>query len=1025
MTGHPLNPTAEQLAVVRHPLEPVRVTAGAGTGKTTTMALRLAHLVGEHQLDPEQALGITFTNKAAGELATRLREYLPDAAAEGREVEVATYHGFAHGLLREFGPMVGVPRDVRVITPGYVRQLLRDALGSAPRQHLDLTAPGSRVDELVGLSSALGDHLADPTDLEGHRGGDEDVDAGRREMASVITAYRSRKAALGVVDYADLVALAHRLVNAVPEVAARVRERYRVVLLDEYQDTNPAQRELLRAVFGGGFPVTAVGDSDQTIYEWRGASPTNFNRFPEHFPLASGAPSPSLDLSTNWRSAVAIVDVANRVRARIEQRSPLERLRARDGAPGGTVRTHWLHSAVDEARWIAGEAERLHDDGLEWRDMAVLFRKHRQMGLVREALERRGIPVEVASLGGLLEVPEVADLHAWLRILGKPDDAPALIRILLGASYRLGLGDLGPLASWVRARTHSADDDAPIGWALLEAIDDLEHIAELSNEARRRLERFRTRYRELLETAQGVSLVELCRRLLDRIGAWPEVDALDEAGRLSARLNLYRFLDLAEEWSPLEGGPSLQAFLEHLELLQGEGASDELDTARVSGEDAVVLITVHRAKGLEWPIVFLPALCEGTFPSGVRVFPDPMTRPEVMPPSLRLDADDLPPLPADQDERKAILRAAHSDQEWRTAYVAVTRAKDVLFASGAHWYTEKTPKSPSELFLLIDEPADQVEGRALEAGEPPSSLRFDTDRGAEPDPLFANGWRAALAAAAHGSLAPAILAKEAGVTDAYDASVEQLRIMLDELPEAGGAPADEPPFRTSVTGLVTLAGCPLRFYWSEIERLPRRPTAAARRGVEIHRKIELHNRGTVAFDEADAAFYDAVDDHQGPVASAYDRFSASRFATGRPMLVEAPFDLLVGPARVSGRIDAVYQSEPGSWEVVDFKTGRPSDDPARRVQLEAYAIAADEAGFGGAPVPQRTRVTFVYLGGDEVVEQTEDVDAEWLAAARSHLSELIEIAMSGEYQPAPSNGCRTCDFARFCDAGTAWLEANR
>jgi superfamily I DNA/RNA helicase len=178
------------------------------------------------------------------------------------------------------------------------------------------------------------------------------------------------------------------------------------------------------------------------------------------------------------------------------------------------------------------------------------------MGLVREALERRGIPVEVASLGGLLEVPEVADLHAWLRILGKPDDAPALIRILLGASYRLGLGDLGPLASWVRARTHSADDDAPIGWALLEAIDDLEHVADLSNEARRRLERFRTRYRELLETAQGVSLVELCRRVLDRIGAWPEVDALDEAGRLSARLNLYRFLDLAEEWSPLDGGPS-------------------------------------------------------------------------------------------------------------------------------------------------------------------------------------------------------------------------------------------------------------------------------------------------------------------------------------------------------------------------------------------------------------------------------------------------------------------------------------
>lgn len=1020
----PLEPTPEQRKIIEHPLEPVRVTAGAGTGKTTTMALRLAHLVTANGLEPEQALGITFTHKAAGELAERLREYLPELAVEGREVEVATYHGFAHGLLREFGPMVGVPRGVEVITPGYVRQLLRDALGSEPRGHLDLTSPGTRVDELVRLSSALGDHLATADQLEHHPTGEPDIDASRLEMAAAIAEFQARKERLGVLDYADLVARAHRLLTEMPEIATRVRDRYRAVLLDEYQDTNPGQRELLRAIFGGGFPVTAVGDSDQTIYEWRGASPANFGRFPEHFPLASGKRSPSLDLSTNWRSAVSIIDVANRVRSEIVNRSPLERLRERPGAPQGRVRSHWLHSAVDEARWIAAEAERLHEEGLAWSDIAVLFRKHRQMGLVREALEHRGIPVEVASLGGLLHVPEVADLHAWLRILGKPDDAPALIRVLLGASYRLGLADLAPLAAWVRSRSRSSDEESPIGWAILEAIDDLESVEGLSPEAHRRLDAFRALYRELLEIAQGVSLVELSRRVLDRIGAWPEVDALDDAARLSARLNLYRFLDLAEEWSPLEGAPSLQAFLEHLEVLQDENASDELDTARISSEDAIVLITVHRAKGLEWPAVFLPALCEGTFPSSARAFEDPMARPEVMPRSLRLDAEDVPELPDDNDERREVLRAAHTDQEWRTAYVAVTRAKDVLIGTGAYWYTEKTAKKPSALFTLIDESADSVPGRAGDPGDPPSSLRFDAERVAEPDPLFGGGWRSALAAAVVDGSTPATIAKEAGLSPAYDAAVDQLRIKLDGLPAAGDVSKEDPPFRTSVTGLVTLAGCPLRFYWNEIERLPRRPTRAARRGIEVHRKIELHNRGRLALDEAHDTFYDAVDGYEGPVTSAYDKFLASRFADRLPLLVEAPFDLLVSGARIAGRIDAVYEDEPGSWEVVDFKSGRPSDDPARRVQLEAYAVAVAEAGFGGGIAPDRTRVTFAYLGGEELVEQTEEVDASWLATARSHLAELVEVATGGDYPAAASPACRTCDFIRFCETGTAFLAAN-
>ncbi|MCB2223277.1 MAG: ATP-dependent helicase [Actinobacteria bacterium] len=1023
-------PTPEQKVIIDYPLLPLRVTAGAGTGKTTTMALRLRHLVASGRVEPEQALGITFTNKAAEELSARLRSFLPELSAEGREVEVSTYHGFAYGVLREFGALVGVDRSAAVVTPGYTRQLLRDALAAGAHTALDLTAPGRRVDELATLAGQLGDHLLGPDAVRGV-GEDPEVAAARTEMADALAAYAARKRELGVVDYADLIAAAHRLVTSHPEIAGRIRDRYRVVLLDEYQDTNPAQREMLRALFGGGFPVTAVGDADQTIYEWRGASLQNFADFPEHFPAAGGAPAHTERLTLNRRSTRRVIDLANRVRGEIGRAGDLGDLVPLPDAADGTVRAGWFRTAVDEARWVAAEVRRLHEDGTAWRDIGILFRKHRQIGLVRDALERQGVPVEVAALGGLLEVPEVADLHAWLRLLGRPDDAPALMRVLLGAAYRLGMGDLAPLAAWVRGHHDDAGDDlGGIGWALLEAVDSLEECEGLDDRTAGRLRSFRATHRSLLTEAQGVSLVELCRLVLDRTGAWPEVEALDDAARLSARLNLYRFLDLAEEWSPLEGRPSLAAFLDYLDLLGEEGAADELDTARVSGEDAVAMLTVHRAKGLEWPVVFLPALCSGTFPSRAHTYADPVARAWYLPHEVRLDAGYLPALPADAGERREVVRGLHDDQEWRTAYVAVTRAAHTLVATGAAWYTEKTAKGPSRLYELAAETEGaEIVSAVEDPGSPPATLRFEAVDADGPDPLFPGGWREALRTAVEDPGSVAEAAAAAGAGDAVEEAAGQLALTLDGLPEPGGAPSGPAPFRTSVTGLVTFAACPRRFHWSEVDRLPRRPSPALRRGVEVHRRIELHHRGAVPFDEADEAFYDL--DAAGDTATGgadagpggpgpFEVFLGSRFAERRPIMVEAPFELQTDGGVLAGRIDAVYEPEPGTWEVVDFKSGRRTDDPSRRVQLQAYAVAVADAGFA-AGTPERVRVSFAYLGGG-LEEVGEDVDDSWLDEARSRIDALMTGAAAGERDARPGDRCRSCDFLRFCDRGTAWLQ---
>ncbi len=1025
MSDFPL--TSQQQAVVDYGLIPLRVAAGAGTGKTSTIARRL-HTIIAAGTPPEATLGITFTNKAAGELSDRLRSLLPELAQTGREVEVTTYHGFAYSLLQEFGAYVGVERDAAVIGPGYVRQLIHDSLRGEDFEALDMTSPPHRVAEAANLAGQLGDNLKTPADLVAAAPEPlDDVWSARLELANIVAGYDTEKRRLGVVDYADLIRLAYRLVTERPFIARRVRSRFSVVLLDEYQDTAPAQRRLLEAIFGDGFPVTAVGDSDQIIYEWRGASLMNFDAFPTDFANPNRTPAITLPLTINHRSARRILDAAHAVRSQIHGGTRFDRLEPVDSSGEGIVAARWFRNAVEEATWIAEEARRLHDEeGMAWRDMAVLFRKNRQISLVRDALEANGVPLEVASLGGLLDVPEVAELHAWLRILEHPDDTPALMRILLGSRYRLGFGDIAVLSRWIAHRGGAVDVDEGPAWPLLEAIDRIDDIDALSHEARIRFDEFRTLYRSLLSQAQGVALVELCRRILDAIDAWVEIDSMEEASGLSARLNLYRFLDLAEQWSPLEGRPSLVAFLGYLELLTDERSADELDTARLGGEDAVALLTVHRAKGLEWDTVFLPALAKDIFPSRSLGYDNPAQYARYLPYELRLDAAGLPRLDGPKQQRDQLLREHHLRGEWRAAYVAVTRAKRRLFPTGAYWYTAKQPKARSHLFEVLEAcPAVDVLSSADEPGEPPERLVIP-DLGGAPDPLFPDGWQEALQNAVADPQWPELRSGDGRA--AYDARVDQLEILLDSLPDPAPSEASPQVAGTSVTGLVTLARCPQQFYWSEVDRLPRRPNAALRRGVDVHRRIELHNRGQVPFEELSDDLYDAVDaagvDGAGDAHSKrrdpFEIFLESPYAGRRPRFIETPIDLKIGKGRVRGRIDAIYEPEPGLWEIVDYKSGSHRPDPALGIQLEAYAVAA-ASGAVSSERPDQIAVSFLYLGGDTATPVRTAVDDVWLADAEVRLGELMERVMGDTFPPAPSEACHRCDFRRFCEAGQAFV----
>lgn len=1013
-------PTPEQADVIAEPLHSFRVAAGAGTGKTTTMAMRVVALVEQHDIAPEQILGITFTNKAAGELSERISAWLGDDEP-GREVEVHTYHGFASQVLGEFGALVGVERDTKLVTPTFARQILADVVRAAEIRTWDLSNIHN-IDRIASFAGQLGDHLLTPSEVPVPDIGGDDVWAKRADLLSVLRLYEQEKRRMGVADYGDLITAAWRVCSDHPEVASAIADRYRAIVLDEYQDTNPAQRELLRTIFAGRVPVTAVGDADQTIYEWRGASLQNFADFGSHFPNGD-QPAASLPLTTNRRSGSAILSVANRIK---EQLGPdPDHLVAVDGTPPGHVATAWFGTAAEEAAWIAQEVVRLHDDGLRWRDCAVLFRKNKDMRMIHDALSRQDVPFEVANLGGLLSVPEVSDLVAWLRILTHAEDSVALVRILQGSRFRLGLADLARVSDWVRERRNNIDDDIDglPDYTLLEALDHLDEIPSLREEARHTLEQFHAEHTTLLRAAQGLSLVELCRTILDLTGAWQDVEAMSNAASLSARLNLFRFLDLAESWSPLEGRPSLGAFTNYLELM-AEDPREELDTARVSDADAVTLITVHRAKGLEWEAVFLPAAYQENFPSKYRG-DDPYTSPDILPFELRLDRDALPGIDAstDKSERTSALRQRHDDAEWRLAYVAVTRARQHLTVSGAFWYGHPMPlqrtSTPSELFDLCRNAGVTVHDTPV-APDRPSRAAYRS-RVDAPDPGFEGGWAKALRRTLADPSWPRTEAARLGLEVAYDAAVSAQQDRLFALPDPPSQPIDEEVV-TSATGLVTYATCPQRYQWAFVDPLPRRSSEAARRGTDVHRRIELHNLGVVPLTEIMEATYDLTPDGDAPVGNPFRTFEQSRYSSVSPLLTEVPFELHCDSGRVRGRVDAVYPSTDEGWEIVDFKSGRDRPDGANLVQLQTYALAAADAGFGMAP-PVRFDVSFVYLGGPEPIVRLHAVDEQWLDDAARRINGLLDAIGRDEWPTSPSDACRGCDFLRFCTDGRQHLSS--
>ncbi|MGA5278619.1 UvrD-helicase domain-containing protein [Streptomyces cellulosae] len=777
LLGIPFTP--EQTACITAPPAPQVIVAGAGSGKTTVMAARVVWLVGTGQVAPEQVLGLTFTNKAAGELAERVRTALikagvtdpdplpspdhhPSTTALGAgpspsdpdnppgEPVISTYHAFAGRLLTDHGLRIGLEPTSRLLADATRYQLAARVLREAPGLYPALTRSfPDLVGDLLTLDSELSEHLVRPEDLRAHdaellrtlenaklTNADlrkvPEAAAARRELAELVQRYRAAKRERDLLDFGDQIALSARLAG-LPEVGRVLRDEFRVVLLDEYQDTSVAQRVLLAGLFGGGtgHPVTAVGDPCQAIYGWRGASVANLDDFPEHFPHADGRPATRQSLSENRRSGGRLLDLANGLAEPLRaMHAGVEALRPAPGAErDGIVRCALLRTHAEEIDWLADSIAHLVNTGKAPGEIAVLCRTATDFAEIQAALVARDVPVEVVGLSGLLHLPEIADLVAVCEVLQDPGANASLVRLLTGPRWRIGPRDLALLGRRARrlvshARVDGDDDPDRRLAEAVEGVDPAEVISladaldtfletplegggdddglPFSPDARVRFARLAAELRDLRRSLSD-PLMDVLHRVLAVTGLEVELSASPHALAARRRETLSNFLDVAASFAAGDNEATLLAFLGFLRT--AAQYEKGLDNALPGGENTVKVLTAHKSKGLEWDVVAVPGLVTGAFPSD-RGRDKWTAQGKVLPHALRGDADTLPDVPSwDSRGLKAFHEAMKEHQhteELRLGYVTFTRPRSLLLGSG-HWWgpSQKKPRGPSEFLLAL------------------------------------------------------------------------------------------------------------------------------------------------------------------------------------------------------------------------------------------------------------------------------------------------------------------------------------
>jgi DNA helicase-2/ATP-dependent DNA helicase PcrA len=976
--------TPEQRAAVTHAGGPLAVLAGAGAGKTRVLCHRLAWLVDEGAA-PDEVLALTFTRQAAHELRGRAEDLL---GRSHETLRVTTFHAFAQWLAR----VHGVERGLLAATEPADREtrmmLLLERLADLDLELHDLR--GNRVDLVDGFLRRIDrckDELVAAADF---RRWAEAAAAGaatasqallrRRdaEFGRVYEAHDRWLAEDGLEDFGESIVRALALLRAHPDRLEAARAEARHVLVDEFQDTNHAQAELLYLLSGEALSLVVVGDDDQGIYRFRGASAKNLADFRRRYPEAA-----EIRLERNYRSTQAVLDAAGAVVARIPDRAP-KRLVARPEAEGPPPEVWTAPDPDGQARAVVAEIVRLAALGVPYEEQAVLMRAVRLEArpVVRE-LERAGVPHQVRGGVGLFERREVRAAVAWLRAATDPADAQAHLRV--AADPALGL----PWGAAAQAVAEAAAAGRPV----------LADLLAVGREAGApELER---RMAAAGRAAVDLPAADVVGAVLDACGlraAALSAGGAEGAARLAGLNALEGLARGVADRRPELDARGLAALLSGLGELGFRG-----DAGVPAAPAGVQVMTVHQAKGREFDAVFVIGMVAAAWPGKDRSETD-------IPNALLPES--LPP-----------AREAHLAESRRLAYVAMTRARRhlvlVTLDTGASGAGQRPSPFVGEALEAVPAAVERRVGAAPEQAvlEAVARARAAFEEAAG---------RAAEAQAAGRDAEAAV---EAAATAARDLVTARAAAMRPSEPAPAPRPEPRPArpgLELSPSAVERYRACPLAYRLAFVDRVPVRPTAASAVGIAAHGALEAHYRpgGTggdgAALVERFAkrlARLRVAATPEGRQALARAREALPRYhertvrSGARPVAVERPFTLAVGPHWVHGRVDRVDAHPAGGHQLVDYKTGKPGDASRAGddLVLRLYLAGAREA-WGIAP--RGATLAFVLDGDVRPVHP----EAEEIAMAHDQVREAADGIALGRFEPRPSWACRTCDFALLCPA---------
>ena len=1012
----------EQYAAVTHGEGPLLVVAGAGTGKTQVITRRVAWLIAERRVLPEEILALTFTERAAEEMQSRVDQLVPYGYAT---TPIKTFHAWGDELLRENAHRLGLTGDLRVLGRAEVVLLLREHLFELGlTRFLPLGDPTKFLGEIAGFFSRAKDEAVTSDDIAAYGArliaraeaarGDKQADAEvaervndyaaalqrlgeeQGELARALRTYRALLAARGLLDFGDQVLLAYELLRDDPLVAARVRERHRWLLVDEYQDTNALQGALVDLVAAGARNLTAVGDDDQSIYRFRGAALGNILGFVDRYPDTA-----KVVLTTNYRSTTPILTAARRLirfndpeRLEVKIGISKELVAVTDTGASTPVAFRRFRTTGDEADWIASEIALSIASGRSPRDHAVLVRANVDAAEIAQSLNMAQIPWRASGATGLYDRPEVRLLLAGLRFAADPTATAPLF--LIAADSRFGVPpSLLAEAVGTARRDHGSLRNALASVASAHpATGDL--IARLDALVNESVERTsgEVLYHWLRESGL---LAELTR------AANPEADEqIRNIGRL------FDVVRVRSRLLELDRAAFLVRYLEEL----GE-AGDDPAAADVDPDlDAVSLLTIHQAKGLEFPAVFVPNMVEGRFPPRARA-----TR-LALAPELG-GAEEVEPRDPRAPDQPSAIDEASLREERRLAYVAATRARERLVLSAAERSTSGV--RPRKVSRFVSEALDlaRVQLEELPVRDPAA------DR---------------VSALVVAPPVPAVL------------------------PQRDPNAAAREPLTLSFTAIETYLACPLRYHYKQQLRIPLPPHHSTVYGSALHAAVAAFHRGHAAGTPPSLEALEAVIDQswqsagfisrthetarRAAASAAIARFRESELAAHEaPAYVEKDFSFELAGQRIRGRWDRVdvRPLQPGErtrpipviddagdlmrptlplgddeWVVVsDYKTGGRDEEEhsvkrAREsLQLQLYALAW-RATTGRLP----DEVSLRFLDTGRIA--TVPVEPKRIEKARVAIMAAAAGIVAGEMEATPElMTCAHCSYRELCPASKA------